>query len=180
MAIELIDAQTLGSAQLPPRALVVFGGTFDPVHEGHMGVLRKLVPCFQRVIVGVTGQNPWKEAPGASYAQRLEMLRLALDAEGLQFSEEEESNGLILLDYPYVYAEELVRHLRTKFNFPVYWAVGEDSRDDVARWKNWDSLHVPVLVMPVLINTHAAKVRSGELPPHPALSKYIKENRLYS
>lgn len=37
----------------------LYPGSFDPVHNGHLGVLETMAPLFDRVIVGV-GHNPDK------------------------------------------------------------------------------------------------------------------------
>ncbi len=61
------------------RERVVFGGTFDPPHLGHMAVISGLrqklgVP----VLVVPNGRPPHREAPGASAQARLRLLRLAV------------------------------------------------------------------------------------------------------
>ena len=60
--------------------IALFGGTFDPVHEGHIEVARHAVEALglQRVIFLPCRQSPHKSAAaGASEEERLEMLRLA-------------------------------------------------------------------------------------------------------
>ncbi|MDQ8191394.1 nicotinate (nicotinamide) nucleotide adenylyltransferase [Roseibacillus persicicus] len=67
------------SEQEGPR-IALFGGTFDPVHEGHIEVAARAVEALSldRVIFLPCRQSPHKEAAaGATEAQRLEMLRLA-------------------------------------------------------------------------------------------------------
>ncbi|MHB1501043.1 MAG: nicotinate (nicotinamide) nucleotide adenylyltransferase [Candidatus Dormibacteria bacterium] len=61
------------------RERVVFGGTFDPPHLGHMAVISGLrqklgVP----VLVVPNGRPPHREAPRASAQARLRLLRLAV------------------------------------------------------------------------------------------------------
>ncbi|HUT56531.1 MAG TPA: nicotinate-nucleotide adenylyltransferase [Phycisphaerae bacterium] len=65
--------------------LVLFGGAFDPVHNGHLIVARALAERrgFERVTLVPTGRPPHKPAPVASGAHRLRMLQLAVEAEGL-------------------------------------------------------------------------------------------------
>ncbi|MFL5328979.1 MAG: pantetheine-phosphate adenylyltransferase [Gemmataceae bacterium] len=56
---------------LDPRA-AVYTGTFDPVHRGHVDIIRRGSRLFQRITVGV-GVNPEK-APYFSSDERVEML----------------------------------------------------------------------------------------------------------
>lgn len=61
--------------------LAVFGGAFDPFHNGHVAAIRLLldVPGISKVIVVPSGQRPDKQE-GSHAAQRLEMTRLGIQA----------------------------------------------------------------------------------------------------
>ena len=62
----------------------IFGGSFDPVHRGHMEIVKNLCRLFDRVIVVPSYISPFKAgAECADFAHRLNMLRLALAEEGL-------------------------------------------------------------------------------------------------
>jgi pantetheine-phosphate adenylyltransferase len=58
-------------ASLNPHA-AVYTGTFDPVHRGHVDIIRRGSRMFERIVVGV-GVNPEK-APYFSSDERVEML----------------------------------------------------------------------------------------------------------
>ena len=57
---------------LNPRA-AVYTGTFDPVHLGHLDVIRRGSRLYERLVVGV-GVNPEK-APLFAPEERVELLR---------------------------------------------------------------------------------------------------------
>ncbi|GAC1414366.1 MAG: nicotinate-nucleotide adenylyltransferase [Acidobacteriaceae bacterium] len=60
--------------------LALFGGTFDPIHRGHLAIASAAADAFalDRVIVAPTGRQPLKsEPPVASFADRLAMATLA-------------------------------------------------------------------------------------------------------
>jgi len=63
--------------------IVLFGGTFDPVHNGHLIVARSLAERLglERITLLPAASPPHKAAAHVAGAHRLEMLRLAVDGE---------------------------------------------------------------------------------------------------
>jgi nicotinate-nucleotide adenylyltransferase len=60
-----------------------FGGTFDPIHRGHLRLASAAADAFalDRVLFAPVGNQPLKaKLPIASFADRLEMTRLALSS----------------------------------------------------------------------------------------------------
>ncbi|MDP9039000.1 MAG: nicotinate-nucleotide adenylyltransferase [Acidobacteriota bacterium] len=60
--------------------LALFGGTFDPIHRGHLAIAAAAAESFalDRVIFAPTGKQPLKpDAPAALFADRLQMTALA-------------------------------------------------------------------------------------------------------
>jgi nicotinate-nucleotide adenylyltransferase len=61
--------------------VALFGGTFDPIHRGHLRLAAAAADAFalDRVLFAPVGHQPLKpEGPSASFADRLAMVRLAL------------------------------------------------------------------------------------------------------
>lgn len=62
----------------------VLGGTFDPIHVGHLAAAKAALECarLDRVIFMPTGQPPHRPPAAAPPEHRLEMTRLATAGEG--------------------------------------------------------------------------------------------------
>lgn len=122
-----------------PVALTVFyGGTFDPVHNGHMVVARHARDTLQTTIRLMPAPDPpHRPAPGASAAQRARMLDLAVAGEpGLlvdrrEFGRQSRS-----------YSAETLREVRAELGAlaPVALLIGADSLRGLASWKQWQAL----------------------------------------
>ncbi|MCC6954258.1 MAG: adenylyltransferase/cytidyltransferase family protein [Deltaproteobacteria bacterium] len=175
IAVDALDASSIRDADY-----VVFGGTFDPPHLGHISVLRALLHRFQRVILAPTSQNPWKTDRATPIELRTRMLELILAAESIPLAGSLGDVGVSITTHPYVYSEELVAELRRRIPGKISWAVGEDSAESVSKWRNWDALEVQTIVCPVVIDDHAAEIREGSKSPHPSLVSLINEHGLYS
>jgi len=80
-------AEARGGFQEQPVAdrIVLFGGTFDPVHHGHLIVARAVAErCgYRRITLVPSARPPHKQVASASAADRLAMLRLATEGEAL-------------------------------------------------------------------------------------------------
>jgi len=62
------------------RAIGVFGGTFDPIHRGHLDTVRELRGRLglERVLLVPAGDPPHRGTPVASARERMEMVRIAV------------------------------------------------------------------------------------------------------
>lgn len=64
------------------RRIGVMGGTFDPVHAGHLVVASEALHSLNlSEVVFVPAANPWQKAPHVSAEHRLEMVRVATASE---------------------------------------------------------------------------------------------------
>ncbi|MFN7064532.1 MAG: nicotinate-nucleotide adenylyltransferase [Aquificaceae bacterium] len=137
-----------------------FGGSFDPVHIGHLLVARdvKEITGFERIIFLPAFQAPLKEPHLASPEDRLKMLKLALDRlEGYEVSSLEIERGGI--SYTVDTARELCRRERPFF------LVGADSFLSLHLWK--DPLDLLSLSRFVIVDRESKGRR---------VRGYIKEN----
>ncbi len=119
---------------MPDRELVgVVGGTFDPVHLGHLHIARQVAAVFelQRVLLVPCASQPHKpKGPLASAPDRLEMLRRAVAGEPLleACSLEVERGGVS-------YTIDTLDALRSAGVTPLF-VVGLDSVGDLTTWRD--------------------------------------------
>lgn len=112
--------------------IVVFGGTFDPVHSEHIkmvrGALREL--CPDKMIVMPSFVPPHKDAATASAADRLEMCRLAFAFDGRI-----EVSGFEIERGGNSYTFETAEHFRTEYpDDELYFLLGGDSFFSFEKW----------------------------------------------
>lgn len=120
----------------PP--LGILGGTFDPVHHGHLRLARE---CLERlhldeVRLVPVHTPPHRAAPAASPAQRLAMLELAVGAErGLTVDRRELDRGGS--SYTVDTLEPLRREAGSR---PLCLIMGLDAFRGINRWRRWTAL----------------------------------------
>lgn len=179
-----------GDPTLTP-AIGIFGGTFDPVHIGHLRTaleLRehlglsemRLMPC---------GDPPHKEIPHTPAADRLAMVRLAIEDEpGLQVDDREIKRGGLS------YTVETLTEVRAQVgqNVPVCLCIGMDSLVQLNSWHRWHELtdycHIVVAARPGWRVPTTGEIGgwltrcqindSAELLHQPAGGVYLAEMRL--
>ncbi len=116
------------------RRIILFGGTFDPIHLGHLVVATYAREYLyaERVILIPAGRAPHKiQDPWADGTDRIEMIRLAIsDSFGLEVSDCE-----LRRSQP-SYTLDTVRYFQDLYGpgVELYWLVGADLAKDLANW----------------------------------------------
>ncbi len=120
------------------RLRVLYGGTFDPVHEGHLAIARSARDALEATVHLMPAADPPHRAPpGASARDRVAMLRLALRGEpGLALDLRE------LGREGRSWTVDTLRALREDIGgaAPVALLVGADSFAGLPQWKEWEAL----------------------------------------
>jgi nicotinate-nucleotide adenylyltransferase len=120
--------------------VVILGGSFDPIHNGHIALgahfANLLHPDELRVIP--TG-NPWqKESFLANSEHRIEMVRRAFDAQRLPITidrQEIDRTGA-------TYTIDTLRQLRSELgsSASIVFLLGADQLQSLDSWKDWQQL----------------------------------------
>jgi nicotinate-nucleotide adenylyltransferase len=117
---------------------VYYGGTFDPVHNGHLAIARAARDALDTAIRMMPAADPPHRAPpGAAASQRAEMLDLAVaDESGLCVDRRE------LRREGRSYSIDTLRALRLEYgaDAPIALLVGADSFLGLATWHEWRAL----------------------------------------
>jgi len=116
------------------RKVILFGGSFDPVHIAHVKVAAAAAKEIgaERVIFIPARRSPHKKnSPGADQQQRLHMISLAIeDYENFQVSDCEFHRK------EPSYTLDTVMHFKNMFgpDVELHWLIGADTINDLCRW----------------------------------------------
>lgn len=119
--------------------ICLFGGTFDPVHVGHVHAARRVcdrldLPAIRMLLSARPGH---RGATGASAAQRWDMLKLACAADGRLVPDDTELRRAERLGRP-SYTVETLEELRgTAMDAVIAWVVGSDAYRELTEWHRW-------------------------------------------
>lgn len=132
------------------KLIGIFGGTFDPVHFGHLRPVQEVcqdlgldevrwIPC---------GLPPHRDSPLGSAGQRLAMLRLALKGNKKFVVDTREIDR----DGP-SYMVDTLRSLRQDFpDESLVLILGQDAFNGLPQWHNWQQIlqlaHIIVCTRP--------------------------------
>lgn len=121
------------------RHIVVFGGTFDPIHHGHLRSaieLKELLGADELRLMP-SHRPPLRGAPGASSEQRLAMVQAAIAGEPGFYVDDRE-----LARDAASYTVESLRELRAELGDAVTltMVVGSDAYARLQHWRQWSSL----------------------------------------
>jgi len=132
------------------RPLALFGGTFDPVHFGHLRSALEVAETLDAELRMLPAHVPWHRAqPVASAEQRLRMLELALAGQDRLVADARE-----LRRPGPTYTIDTLLELRAEVGAqrPLVVVVGADAFGGLSRWHRWrelfDHAHVAVMTRP--------------------------------
>ena len=121
------------------QSIAVFGGSFDPVHNGHVMIARSALAELEldRLIVMPAAQSPFKpDQTLAPAAARMEMLRAAFSGEPeIEISSWELDRGGIS------YSIETLRALAAEHpEAQLFYLIGADHVATLPQWREADAL----------------------------------------
>ncbi len=139
-------ALRMGFDLTPGMRVGLYGGSFNPAHDGHAHVARTALSrlALDRVVWLVSPQNPLKPADGtASLEQRIEGVRLHARGRAMIVTGVEARLGSR-------YTIDTVRALKARFPAVRFvWIMGADNLASFHRWRGWTQIlrEVPVAIV---------------------------------
>ena len=131
----------------------IFGGTFDPIHNGHLLPLRQAAEQVGIQKVGLMPCHipPHKGTPSVSSHQRLKMVELACETDPLFYADDFE----LLRETPSYSVETLKQKKQQKPEQTLCFFMGMDSLRSLNSWYHWQDLlsycHIIVCKRPGMV-----------------------------
>jgi len=129
----------------------ILGGTFDPVHVGHLHAARAAGAALETGSVTLLlAARPWHRPTTASARHRWRMLQLATESDPRLVASDLE----LKRPGPSYTVDTLAELARgsPEDHGPVVWLIGRDALDDIESWRHLDQLaslcHLLVLERP--------------------------------
>src|SRR6202045_4803071 len=148
------------------RKIGIYGGTFDPIHHGHLILGRQACEelGLEQLIFVPAALSPFKREARASGEARLSMLQAAIEGQD-GFS----ADDCELKRPPPSYSIDTVLHIRERDpNAELFWLIGAAKIHDLRKWRRLEQLER--LVQFVILDRGRAK----KTPPvFPAVKRTI-------
>ncbi|WP_313317006.1 nicotinate-nucleotide adenylyltransferase [Stenotrophomonas sp.] len=150
---------------VPAAGLQVFyGGTFDPVHNGHLAIARGAARALESIVrLMPAADPPHRPPPGANATQRAQMLRLATAGSNeLRVDLRELERARRHPGQP-SWTVDTLRELRAEFGpqQPLVLLMGADSLLGLPTWHEWEHL---LLLAHIVVAERPGSALDGELP----------------
>ena len=175
----------------------IYGGTFDPIHNGHLHLIRQLI---ERKIIDhlilVPASRPLlrDNQPKASGPDRRTMCQLALSTLPDEIASHVEVSPIEILREGPSYAIDTVEAVRATYpNDEIFLIMGADAYSKIDQWHRVDDLHALVSIICInrpgfishgidiaALDVSSTAIRAGlstELPEE--VAAFMRENRLY-
>lgn len=124
------------------QRLALFGGTFDPVHNGHLELVKKArAECeLDRVVFVPCARSPFKGVESVATAQqRCEMIRLAIEER--DWFAWVKTSFFEIGSEPPSYSWQTAEHFRREYpGAELHWILGADQWEQIERWAEPEKL----------------------------------------
>ncbi len=176
----------------------IYGGTFDPIHAGHLHVITELIKrkIVDYLLIIPAGVPLLREgAPEASGSQRSAMCQLALSSLPNEFAAQVEVSPIEILRGGPSYAIDTVEAVIAAYpNDEIFLIVGGDAYANFSQWHRANELEKMVEILVInrpgypqsgldiqALDLAATDIRAGKSMDIPvSVATFIRENGLYA
>src|SRR5580704_1076658 len=128
----------------PPQSVALYGGSFDPIHSGHLAVARSALKRFalDRIYFIPSGTPPHKQRRKlAAFPHRVAMVALAC-ADHDEFVPSLAEAGEDQSGHEIFYSVDTVRYFRRHLHAHehLYFIVGADQFLGISTWRDYETL----------------------------------------
>ena len=145
------------------KSIAFFGGSFDPIHNGHLFLIEELLNSarFEKLIVIPAGA-PWQKSVAASGADRLAMVEIALKDCMSKYRELEISRFEIDGSGP-SYAFQSIEYFNSQNpGDNLVWIIGSDAFAKINEWKEIEQVAKSVEFL--VVNRPGQKLEIPKIP----------------
>ena len=138
------------------KQIALFGGSFDPMHMGHVKLARHLKDTLSlnKLIVIPAAVSPFKSETYSTDADRLRICRLSLPGRGFTVSDYEIKKGGVS------YSVDTAEYFRAKYPSDRLWfVIGEDQLFQFHLWYRYRDILKTVSLVAVRRNNATAAER---------------------
>jgi nicotinate-nucleotide adenylyltransferase len=126
-----------------PRSIALFGGSFDPIHNGHLAIARAADRRFNfdEILFIPSSRPPHKQRSLAPFPHRFAMISLAC-SEHPHFVPSLAEAGEDFSAQQLFYSIDTVRHFRRVYHHldRLYFIIGADAFIQIPTWKEYEAL----------------------------------------
>lgn len=127
--------------------IIFYGGSFDPVHNGHLSVVRQLQAKFKAKVLVVPASNWMKSSGLLDLADRITITKKALE-----YEKDVEVVDWSLHWNNMEFTSEMIKQYKEKYpecKAKLYLAIGADTLENLPGWYNVGELakHVTLIVI---------------------------------
>lgn len=115
---------------------IIFGGTFDPIHNGHLRIAKAIQINFDGELIFVPSKSPRWKTPLTDANHRLNMLKIAISDYQIKGTIE---NYELESEADINYSIDTVKYLKNKYpNDKLLFVIGADQVNKFHLWKDGD------------------------------------------
>jgi len=160
------------------KPIAILGGTFDPVHNGHLRVAWEAAEAFDAEVRLMPAHvPPHRPAPVASAAHRVRLLEMALRGQPRLVLDTRELDRAGAS-----YTVDTLRGLRAEVgkDQPLILLVGADAFGGLPTWREWHALfdlaHIAMLTRPGRTEPWSAELAAEAVPRRVRSAAELRES----